>query len=84
MFCESAWDVTNDDVRKWNRRASSCRAVGIDFDQEPPRAPQVVALISVPVLGICYSMQTMAQQLGGGVLPDNHREFGYAEVTSIA
>ena len=36
----------------------------------------------MPVLGICYGMQTMAQQLGGKVLPSNHREFGYAEVTA--
>ena len=35
----------------------------------------------VPVLGICYGMQTMAQQLGGRVAPSSEREFGYAEVT---
>jgi GMP synthase (glutamine-hydrolysing) len=35
----------------------------------------------VPVLGICYGMQTMAQQLGGRVTPSDHREFGYAQVT---
>ena len=34
----------------------------------------------VPVLGICYGMQTMAAQLGGRVAPAAHREFGYAEV----
>jgi len=36
----------------------------------------------VPVLGICYGMQTMAQQLGGQVVPGLAREFGYAEVTA--
>ncbi len=35
----------------------------------------------MPVLGICYGMQTMAQQLGGSVAPSTEREFGYAEVT---
>jgi GMP synthase (glutamine-hydrolysing) len=44
----------------------------------------VVFELGVPVLGICYGMQDMAQQLGGQVLPSNHREFGYAEVTAIA
>ena len=34
----------------------------------------------MPVLGICYGMQTMAQQLGGRVEPGKVREFGYAEV----
>src|SRR4029453_298283 len=37
-----------------------------------------------PVLGICYGMQTMAQQLGGRVTPSGHREFGYAQVTVTA
>ena len=34
-------------------------------EEEPPRAPQVVFELGVPVLGICYGMQTMAAQLGG-------------------
>ncbi len=45
-----------------------------------PRAPQVVFDLGVPVLGICYGMQTMAAQLGGGVESSSHREFGYAQV----
>jgi GMP synthase (glutamine-hydrolysing) len=34
----------------------------------------------VPVLGICYGMQTMAAQLGGKVESSGKREFGYAEI----
>ncbi len=45
-----------------------------------PRAPDVVWTQGVPVLGICYGMQTMAAQLGGAVEPGAVREFGYAEV----
>jgi GMP synthase (glutamine-hydrolysing) len=41
----------------------------------------VVFELGVPVLGICYGMQTMAQQLGGQVTASTEREFGYAEVT---
>ena len=37
----------------------------------------------VPVLGICYGMQTMAEQLGGGVQSSEHKEFGYAAVEVI-
>ncbi|NJD24827.1 MAG: glutamine-hydrolyzing GMP synthase, partial [Betaproteobacteria bacterium] len=44
------------------------------------QAPQVVFELGVPVLGICYGMQTMAQQLGGKVASSGKREFGYAEV----
>ena len=45
-----------------------------------PRAPQAVWDLQVPVLGICYGMQTMAEQLGGKVSPGSVKEFGYAEI----
>ena len=44
------------------------------------KAPPVVFELGVPVLGICYGMQTMAQQLGGKVESSGKREFGFAEV----
>ena len=47
---------------------------------DTPRAPAAVWTQGVPVLGICYGMQTMAAQLGGAVETGNVREFGYAEV----
>lgn len=43
-----------------------------------PRAAELVFKMGCPVLGICYGMQTMAAQLGGGVENASHREFGYA------
>ena len=49
-------------------------------DGDTPRAPQAVFELGVPVLGICYGMQTMAAQLGGVVENGTVREFGYAEV----
>ena len=49
-------------------------------EEETARAPQAVFELGVPVLGICYGMQTMAAQLGGRVEPGRVREFGYAEV----
>ena len=45
-----------------------------------PRAPRSVFELGVPVLGICYGMQTMTEQLGGKVKTSNHREFGYAQI----
>ncbi len=50
------------------------------YEDETPRAPQVVFELGVPVLGICYGMQTMAAQLGGQVESAAKREFGYAEI----
>lgn len=49
-------------------------------EDETPRAPQTVFELGIPVLGICYGMQTMAAQLGGAVETSQVREFGYAEV----
>ncbi len=48
--------------------------------EHTPRAPQFVFETNRPVLGICYGMQTMAEQLGGKVEPSDSREFGYAQV----
>ncbi len=50
------------------------------YEESTARSPQAVFQLGVPVLGICYGMQTMAQQLGGRVEPGKVREFGYAEV----
>jgi GMP synthase (glutamine-hydrolysing) len=50
------------------------------YDEESMRVPHAVFDVGVPVLGICYGMQSMAQQLGGKVSFSDHREFGYAEV----
>ncbi|MGH8617842.1 MAG: glutamine-hydrolyzing GMP synthase [Burkholderiales bacterium] len=50
------------------------------YEEATDRAPQAVFELGVPVLGICYGMQTMAQQLGGKVEAGKVREFGFAEV----
>ena len=50
------------------------------YEAETDSAPQAVFELGVPVLGICYGMQTMAQQLGGRVEAGTKREFGYAEI----
>ena len=82
VYCElHPYDVTDDFVRAF---APS----GIVLSGGPssvweggtPRAPRSVFELGVPVLGICYGMQTMAEQLGGKVESGKVREFGYAEV----
>jgi len=50
------------------------------YEEGSLRVPHAVFELGVPVLGICYGMQSMAQQLGGTVSFSDHREFGYAEV----
>ena len=86
VYCEiHPWDMSEDDVRAYGARGVILSGGPESVtDAEPPRAPQAVFEAGVPVLGICYGMQTMAQQLGGRVTPSDHREFGYAQVTVTA
>ena len=48
-----------------------------------PRAPELVFSLGVPVLAICYGMQTMCAQLGGRVTLSEHQEFGRAFIDII-
>ena len=54
------------------------------YDAKGPQASPTVFSLGVPVLGICYGMQTMAAQLGGQVESSRHREFGAAQVRPTA
>ncbi len=48
-----------------------------------PRLPQCVFDLGIPILGICYGMQTLAEQLGGHVISSDQKEFGYSELTIV-
>lgn len=52
--------------------------------EESPRAPVEIFDMDLPLLGICYGMQTMAEQFGGKVSPSTTSEFGYAQIRSVA
>jgi len=54
------------------------------LDKNAPLAPKAIYDSGVPVLGICYGEQAMAQQLGGRVEGGHHREFGRAEVEVVS
>ncbi len=76
------WDVSDKDIRAFAPSGIVLSGGPESVNLEaPPRAPQLVFELGVPVLGICYGMQTMAAQLGGAVEASSHREFGYAEIT---
>ncbi|HYM43887.1 MAG TPA: glutamine-hydrolyzing GMP synthase [Steroidobacteraceae bacterium] len=83
VYCEiHPWDTTDAEVRAFAPRGVILSGGPESVtERNPPRAPGAVFELGVPVLGICYGMQTMAQQLGGRVTPSSEREFGYAEVT---
>ena len=82
VYCElHPYDVDAQFVRAFNPRGVILSGSHASVtEEETARAPQVVFELGVPVLGICYGMQTMAAQLGGAVEPGKVREFGYAEV----
>jgi GMP synthase (glutamine-hydrolysing) len=76
-----SWDVSEQFIRDF-KPAGIILSGGPNsvYEDETPKAPQAVFELGVPVLGICYGMQTMAAQLGGKVENAAHREFGYAEI----
>ncbi|MDA9076166.1 glutamine-hydrolyzing GMP synthase [Burkholderiaceae bacterium] len=86
VYCEvHPCDVTDEWVREF---AADGQLKGVilsgshasAYEESTDRAPDAIFELRIPVLGICYGMQTMAQQLGGKVESGHTREFGYAEV----
>jgi len=76
------WDIDENKIKKIN-------PIGIILSGGPesvtdsftPRIPQIAFDLNVPLLGICYGMQTLAEQMGGQVISSSHKEFGHAELT---
>ncbi|MEI8596333.1 glutamine-hydrolyzing GMP synthase [Photobacterium sp. Hal280] len=85
VYCELwSWDVEEADIRDFNPNGIILSGGPESVAAEnSPRAPQYVFEAGVPVLGVCYGMQTMAEQLGGKVAGSDMREFGYAQVEVI-
>ena len=82
VYCEiRAFDISDDDINEF-KPSGFILAGGPESVTETgsPRAPQLVFELGVPVLGICYGMQTMAEQMGGKVEGSPVHEFGYAQI----
>ncbi len=82
VFCSIyPFDWDDDSIREFNPRGVILSG-GPEtvMSADTPRCPDLVFGLGVPVLGICYGMQTMAFQLGGQVEASSHREFGFARV----
>ena len=80
-----AFDMTEEEIREFDPRgiilSGGPESVSADAS---PRAPACVFELGIPVLGICYGMQTMAEQFGGKVACSNVSEFGYAQIQLVA
>ncbi|WP_020408111.1 glutamine-hydrolyzing GMP synthase [Hahella ganghwensis] len=82
VYCEIyPFDMSEEDIREFNPKgiilAGGPESVA---ELNSPRAPECLFSMDLPLLGICYGMQTMAEQLGGKVAGSDKREFGYAQV----
>jgi len=82
VYCElHPFDVDEEFIRRFAPRGVILSGGPASvYENATPKAPDAVFKLGVPVLGICYGMQTMAAQLGGQVENSRVREFGYAEV----
>ena len=82
VYCEIiSWDSSDNDVESF-APSGIILSGGPESVTAPnsPRAPEIVFNLDVPILGICYGMQTMAAQLGGAVEGSDTSEFGYAQI----
>ena len=82
VYCEvHPHDVPAEFIREYNPKGIILSGSHMSaYEESNDQASPAVFSAGVPVLGICYGMQTMAQQLGGKVESGAKREFGYAEV----
>lgn len=82
VYCELCpWDVDSEYIRNFAPRGIILSGGPQSVHEEAtPRAADIVFELGIPVLGICYGLQTMAAQLGGEVEPATHREYGYAQI----
>src|SRR4029453_1869438 len=82
VYCEIVPFQRADEAFRARRRKGGILSGGPApvLDRDAPLAPAAIYAAGVPILGICYGEQAMAQQLGGKVEGGHHREFGRAEV----
>ncbi len=83
VFCEiHPYDVSDDFIRSFDAKGIILSGGPNSVtESETPRAPKSIFALGIPILGICYGMQTMAEQLGGQVQKSHIREFGHAQIT---
>ena len=86
VYCEIwPWDSHASDIREFAPRgivlSGGPESVHTD---DGPQAPDIVFELNVPVLGICYGMQLMSRHFGGEVIAAGKREYGHAELLSVA
>jgi GMP synthase (glutamine-hydrolysing) len=78
------WDIDEDKIKNLNPKGIVLSGGPDSVTQSfTPRIPKIVFDLAVPILGICYGMQTLAEQLGGQVISADKKEFGHAELNLL-
>ena len=75
------WDISTEKIRNLNPNGIILSG-GPDSvtSANTPRIPEVIFELDIPILGICYGMQTLAEQFGGQVTASSSKEFGHATI----
>jgi len=78
------WDINEDKIIDLNPKGIILSGGPNSVtDSFTPRVPECVFEIGVPILGICYGMQTLAEQMGGQVISAHQKEFGHSELSIV-
>jgi GMP synthase (glutamine-hydrolysing) len=82
VFCEiHPYDVNLEKINDFSPKAIILSGgPNSVYKDETPKAPQEIFKMNIPILGICYGMQTLCDQLGGKVINSTKREFGHAQI----
>ncbi len=82
VYCEiMPYDINDETVKSFNPRGIILSGgPNSVYENNDLKAPDIIFNLQIPVLGICYGMQYMAQIFNGQVEGSNKREFGYAEL----
>ena len=76
------WDISSDRIKEVNPKGVILSGGPESVtNNNTPRAPEIIFELGIPILGICYGMQTLAEQFGGQVTSSKIKEFGHAQIT---
>ena len=75
------WDVSAEKIKSHNPSGVILSGGPESVtESNTPRIPNIIFELDVPILGICYGMQTLAEQFGGQVSSSKNKEFGHAQI----
>ena len=75
------WDISSERIQALNPKGVILSGGPESVtNSNTPRVPEIIFELGIPILGICYGMQTLAEQFGGQVASSKIKEFGHAQI----